>query len=247
MKKKYTWKPDKLDFRDHVYAKKAGPLPKKVDLRKIYAKVYNQGQLGSCTANSISMAFDFNRIGEGQKPITPSRLFIYYNERAMEGTISQDAGAEIRNGIKSVAKTGVCSEKIWPYAVRKYKTKPPTKAFNDATNNTLKEYLRLDNTKLAVLKSCLAEGFGFVFGFAVYESFESDVVAKTGMMPMPKKTEKNFGGHAVFCVGYDDSKQRFIVRNSWGPSWGDGGHFYMPYAYVTNNSLCDDFWTLRRV
>ena len=97
------------------------------------------------------------------------------------------------------------------------------------------------------MRSCLSDGCPFIFGFSVYESFESDAVAATGIVPMPGKTETCLGGHAVMAVGYDDSKQWIIVRNSWGPDWGDKGYFYLPYAYITNNNLADDFWTIRLV
>jgi C1A family cysteine protease len=100
---------------------------------------------------------------------------------------------------------------------------------------------------LPQLKGCLASGSPVVFGFSVYESFESAAVAKTGTMPMPKPSEKQLGGHAVLAVGYDDAQERVIIRNSWGTGWGKKGCFTMPYAYITDDNLCDDFWTIRLV
>ena len=90
-------------------------------------------------------------------------------------------------------------------------------------------------------------GYPFVFGFTVLSSFETQEVADTGVMPMPADGDKQLGGHAVCCVGYDDDKQCFVVRNSWGSSWGDGGYFYMPYKYMTDSGLASDFWTIRWV
>jgi C1A family cysteine protease len=97
------------------------------------------------------------------------------------------------------------------------------------------------------MRGCLAAGFPFVFGFTVYESFESQEVADTGVMPMPASGEKVLGGHAVLVVGYDDASERFRVRNSWGTGWGQAGYFTMPYAYLTDSGLSSDFWTLRIV
>jgi len=85
-----------------------------------------------------------------------------------------------------------------------------------------------------------------VFGFSVYESFESDAVAKSGVLDLPAPGEKQVGGHAVVGVGYDDATKRILVRNSWGPAWGQAGYFTMPYDYVNNRNLSDDFWSIRR-
>ena len=175
----------------------------------------------------------------------PSRLFIYYNERVIEHTVSTDSGAMIRDGIKSVAKSGVCPEiPDWPYDIAKFAQKPPSQAYQNAKAHKAASYSRLLSST-PQLKGCLASGYPFVFGFSVYESFESETVARSGIVPMPQPSEKQLGGHAVLAVGYDDRQQRFIVRNSWGPHWGMKGYFTIPYAYLTDNNLADDFWTVR--
>ena len=150
----------------------------------------------------------------------------------------------IRDGIKTLAKQGVCSEKSWPYKISKFAEKPAVACYKEASEHQITSYYRIPT--LDGMRACLAEGFPFVFGFTVYESFESQQVAKTGTVNMPKKSEKALGGHAVMAVGYNDSKKRFIVRNSWGEDWGMKGYFTMPYAYVANKDLSDDFWTIRR-
>ena len=246
---RYGWVPDLPDARDHLYAAPAPvtTLPAKADLRPQCPAVYDQGQLGSCTANAIGAAIQFDRMKQGQTPdFVPSRLFIYYNERVMEGTVSTDSGAQIRDGIKCVAKLGACPEPDWPYVITKFASQPPQADFTEALQDRAVSYSRLvQNVNL--LKGCLASGFPFVFGFTVYESFESQQVAKTGIVPMPSPKEKTVGGHAVMAVGYDDSTQCFIVRNSWGTGWGIAGYFMMPYAYVTNSNLADDLWTIRLI
>ena len=115
--RRFGWIPDRPDHRDFRYAA-PGPLlkalPRKVDLRKGCPAVYDQGQLGSCTANAIAAGIEFDRLKQDLRDFTPSRLFIYYNERAMEGSVESDAGASIRDGIKSVSKQGDCPESEWP-------------------------------------------------------------------------------------------------------------------------------------
>jgi len=256
---RYGWTPDLPDHRDFLYAvppPTAAALPSKADLRPGCPPVYDQGQLGSCTANAIAGAIEFDQIKLKLAEFVPSRLFIYYNERAIEHHTSTDSGAQIRDGIKSVAKQGVCPETSWPYSDQNtdpdpcpqcpYAKKPPQTCYTEAKQHLVKVYQRL--TPVAnTLKGCLASGYPFVFGFTVYQSFESDAVANTGIVPMPAANEKVMGGHAVMCVGYDDSTQQFIVRNSWGPTWGIKGYCMMPYAYLTDSGLSDDFWTVRTV
>jgi C1A family cysteine protease len=246
---RYGWLPDLPDIRDHLYAAPValvGALPAKTDLRLQCPPVYDQGQLGSCTANAIAAALEFDRLKQKINDFTPSRLFIYYNERAMEHTIDSDSGAQIRDGIKSVGKLGDCPETEWPYDIAKFKTKPAAPCYADGLKYKAILYQRMTQTP-SQLKGCLASGYPFVFGFTVYESFESATVARTGHATLPKSGERVVGGHAVAGVGYDDAKQWFIVRNSWGGQWGMKGYFTLPYAYVTDNNLADDFWTIRVV
>ncbi|MDD5543349.1 MAG: C1 family peptidase [Acidobacteriia bacterium] len=247
---RYGWTPDIPDHRDHIYAAPSptlAALPKKTDLRTLCPPVYNQGQLGSCTANAIGAALEFDQMLQKEKEVfLPSRLFIYYNERKMEGTVNSDSGAMIRDGIKSVAKQGACPETQWPYVIAKFRKLPPRPCYTHGLQHQAIQYQRLVSN-LNQMKGCLASGFPFVFGFAVYESFESPQVAKTGHAPMPSSGEGQLGGHAVLAVGYDDAKQWFIVRNSWGSQWGMKGYFTLPYAYLTDPNLADDFWTIRLV
>ncbi len=245
----YGWNPDIPDGRDLMYAappEVVAQLPTQVDLRPQCPPVYDQGQLGSCTANSIAGALEFDQIKEGQQSFTPSRLFIYYNEREIEGTVSSDSGAQIRDGVKSVNQQGAPPETDWPYDITKFSEKPPEQAYADAAQHKAILYQRLTQT-LNQLKGCLASGYPFVFGFVVYESFESQQVASSGQAQMPQAGEKQLGGHAVLAVGYDESEQRFTVRNSWGPGWGMQGYFTLPYPYLLQQTLSSDFWTIRSV
>ena len=258
----YGWLPDLPDMRDLKYT--AAPatvaaLPPSVDLRKQFpVEAYRQGRIGSCTANAIAAAFEFDLIRQHAPDFVPSRLFIYYNERRIERRVGFDSGAMIRDGVKSVAKLGVCPEDEWPYddtpppsegqawpAGARAGQKPPTPCFDHARQHRVISYERVDRS-LNQLKGCLAEQFPFIFGFTVYESFESETVARTGVVPMPAGSERTLGGHAVLAMGYDDGEQRFLVRNSWGPEWGIRGYFTMPYDYLTGPGA-RDFWTLRIV
>lgn len=251
--RKYGWIPSLPALRDeHNYyaaAKKtllAPLLPPIVDLRPQCSPIQDQGQLGSCTANAIAGAFDFERGRQSLPFMQPSRLFIYYNERAIEGTINSDAGAQIRDGFKVINTHGVCYESQWPYDIAAFAQRPWPNCYQKAKQDKCLSYLAVAQYT-STMKECLSEGYPFVFGFTVYESFESDAVAASGIVPMPGPNEAVVGGHAVVAVGYNDATQRFYCRNSWGTDWGQAGYFEMPYAYLNNPNLSDDFWTIRLV
>ena len=255
LKRCYGWRKDEKDTRDFL---RVVQIPKKLPPQFQLTglpPVYDQGQLGSCTANAIAAAVEFDMLKQKLADWTPSRLFIYYNERVMEGTVSQDSGAQIRDGVKSINQLGVCPEvsvktisktAVWPYAISKFAVKPPATCYAEALDNVSLKYERV-NQDVASLQAVLASGFPVVFGFNVYASFESAAVAKTGVVPMPKPGEKVVGGHAVLLVGYDATKGTFTVRNSWGASWGQKGYFTMPFAYITSTKLASDFWTIEVV
>lgn len=241
-------------------APKPAPVPKPVpkvvvappatfvDLRKSMPAVVNQGSLGSCTGCGISSVFHYTALKQRSKnPYAPSKLFNYYNSRVIDGTVTKDAGSTVKTAIQSGVKFGIPPESLWPYIISKYATRPSNDAYNSGTVHKITGYSRIIQN-LNQLKECLRKGLPFVFGFLVFDSFESSVVTKTGMMPMPNvDKEWVLGGHCAVAVGFDDSKQVFIVLNSWGTGWGDNGYFYMPYAYITNPNFADDFWTVSKV
>ena len=257
--RRYNWKKDKEDSRDfkyHLCVQKPIALPTSVDLRKYCSPIEDQGNLGSCSGHALAGAFEYLELKEiREKTIaaevfnassfsTVSRLFIYYNERLIEGTVDQDAGATMRDGIKALAKYGVCREALWQYSNKLAFTKPSAAAYSEANSHKIATYMKLNT--LNDMKHCLADGYPFVFGFMVYPYMESKEMAKTGKLILPKANEECLGGHAVCAVSYDDTAQNFIIRNSWGSRWGLAGYFLMPYSYINNPDLASDFWTIRK-
>ena len=247
---RFGWLPDLPDHRDLRYEARPATiarLPARIDLTQQCPPVYDQGELGSCTANAIAGAFEFEQDRQSAKSdFMPSRLFIYYNERVIEHTINSDSGAMIRDGMKCVNQQGVCPETLWPYDPGAFTQKPPDACYKNALSHQVVSYHRVPR-HVDQMKGCLSEGYPFVLGFTVYEAFESPEVAKTGVLNLPSSSERQIGGHAVMAVGYDDAQNRFLVRNSWGAAWGRGGYFTMPYEYLMNENLSDDFWTIRLV
>lgn len=247
--RKFGWNPDLPDIRDFKLKLMVRKLPESIDLRSQCPPVYDQGSLGSCTANAIAGAYEFEHLKENFGAFVPSRLFIYYNERVMENSVSSDSGAMIRDGMKSIGNgdngVGVCNETTWPYIIRKFARKPCSKCYSEALKDQALQYLSVQQSALQ-LKGCLADGFPIVFGFTVYSNFMN--IGLDGVMNMPSGVVE--GGHAIVCVGYGkiiNNQKYYICRNSWGSVWGDSGYFYMPEDYMHNSDLCDDFWVIKKV
>lgn len=244
----YGWKRDLPDHRDKLFSYSGRViLEDHADMRPWCPHIWDQDALGSCTGFGIAGMMNIlmrDKRPDPVKEFQPSPLFIYYCERVIEGTVNEDSGAMIRDGIKAVAKWGVCDIKTWPYDIKKFAVKPPLSAYTKAKKNTIDSYARVPQNELAI-RTALSQGYPVVFGFSVYESFESKSVSKTGIVPMPKPNEALLGGHCVVLVGYDHPKRRFICRNSWGLKWGDKGYFYMPYEYILNPNLASDFWVIK--
>jgi C1A family cysteine protease len=212
---------------------------------------YDQGSIGSCSANAICAAYRIQ--APSNTTIDPSRMFLYYVERAMEGFIGQE-GAILDDGFTAVQNTGICKESTWPYVISQENVKPSNSAYIESSYNRIISWGVISATTASSLitgiKQVLVANKPVVIGIMIYESFESDAVANTGIVPLPNtQTELSFGGHALCIVGYDDLKQSFLVLNSWGTEWGTSqpgdssgnrGFCYIPYTYISNPDLCDE-------
>jgi C1A family cysteine protease len=225
----------------------AEPLPELVDLEPRFPPVYDQLQLNSCTGNSVAGVIEFDSIAQGLGSVVPSRLFAYYNGRALEGAANVDGGAQIADVVAGVGQYGIVPESEWPYDPDQVNIQPPAACYTDAAKHVVLDSSRVDQDA-GDLEACLADGHPFVFGFVVHSSFESQEVAQSGIVPMPGWfLDPVVGGHAVVVVGYDHAKQLFKVRNSWGQNWGQAGYCYFPYAYLLNQNLSSDFWRILKV
>lgn len=242
----YGWKPDKEDSRDLLYRPKNSVLPSTLSLSGKMPLVLDQGKLGSCTSNAICNAFRFDEMKQNLPNIERSRLFLYYNERVIDGDVTTDSGASIRDGMKSVNSTGICSSDDWPYDITKFLVKPSDECYTKAKPNRSIRYQKVTQN-LADMKTAILSGYPIIIGFKVYTSMENSTVAQSGDVPLPQSGEQILGGHAILLTGYDDQKKVFNFQNSWGESWGNKGYGTIGYEYVTNPMLSSDFWIMETI
>ena len=237
--------PDARDHRLKLLNYKS-KIPTSVNLRSHLPYVYDQGSIGSCTANSTGSMYSWVVHSQTSGLFIPSRLFLYYNTRALQGTISYDSGASLRATMASLRNNGVCAETTWPYEYAKLFETPTSNCYREGAERQALSYAAVP-TSLVAMKNVLRTR-PFVLGILVYSSFFHPSVSKTGQVPVPNiKTESLLGGHAILVMGYDDRRKSFLCRNSWGTSWGLRGDFYLPYQCATNRKLAFDAWVLYSV
>jgi C1A family cysteine protease len=242
------WKQDRAGVRDRAFVTHPRfaliQLPDSIDLSVEDPPVYDQGALGSCTGNGTAYVLAFaHHLAAKDSWITYSRLFIYYNERVIEGTINDDAGAEIRDGVTSLLNLGAPPETLWPYDIDCFTSKPTAEAYQVAPNYLALKAYKVDNTDGLSIRKALAAGFPVVFGCVVYPQIE-DLNISRDILPMPTALDRPIGGHCMVIVGYDDKTQLFRVRNSWGPGWGNKGYCRIPYAYIGDGKTTGDCWVV---
>lgn len=246
MEHRYGWRPSLPDHRNIPTNLTGMKVADEVDPRNNMPDPYDQGDLGSCTANAYAGAVEYDDILHYGALGTPSRLAIYYGERLREGTVDYDAGAMGHDAFKDGRKYGVASEALWPYDIAKFRDAPPPAYEAARASHKVREYRHPPMTEPA-MKRLLSNLQTVAFGFTAYESFESLAVERTGIVPVPALSEQVLGGHEVLLVGYlAKYPNHFLVRNSWGTEWGLGGYFLFPKAYLLNPKLCGDLRTIYR-
>lgn len=244
---RYGWRPD-LPGRDPRFAA-VGEVPAAVDWWTKLPNVpacYDQGQLGSCVGNGSARRIHLLQIEQGRPSVRPSRLQIYYDARAREGTVNQDSGAQIRDAVLGLVVQGACSEDDWPYDPACFAMKPPARLYAKAAQQEVLQYMRVDNTNREELLRAIALG-PVIFGMTVFQSFESSTVARIGIVPIPGPDEEQVGGHCMLLTGYDQASDFAWSDNSWGPTWGIQGRCKIPLDYLTDGDLADDFWLLTKM
>lgn len=237
--------------------------PLEASVKQYCPSPYNQGNLGSCTANAFCAAYQLlaTKNNTHDAGFEPSRLFFYYNERIAEDPLHKqldivDTGADVADGEQYCNNYGVCSEQSWAYDLTKCNSTPTKECYDEALKHKISGFnvIPVDKNVTTNIENTIAAGSSILCAVGIYNSFESDTVAKTGVVPVPKP--KNYddpndtvdaclGGHEMLVVGYNRTTQLFTVLNSWGSNWGDHGFCYIPYGYFANPNLSHEFSVIR--
>jgi C1A family cysteine protease len=247
---------DKISSFNHLVNNKYSKLVHKsgidnniIDLTTLASiPIYDQGNLGSCTSNAMNYCCEFYQVVHHNKEqFCASRLFTYYNSRVIENSIDTDSGAEFSDVVKAVQVNGLAREVDWPYDISKFSIKPPKSVYNEA-----RPFVGITGTpvdqNITQLVNALQAGHPLATAVQIYDSFETDDVANTGIVPIPDiKNENLLGGHMIVIIGYDPSTNLFKFRNSWGDSWGKNGYGFLPESYVLNSDLTSEFWIIANV
>ena len=201
--------------------------------------ILDQSSLGSCVANALSFCVS----KQTNKAVNLSRLFLYAICRCLDYTsLDQDGGTTVRTACQSLSKYGVCKEQIYPYNITLFSKLPPLNVFNNSKKFKQFTYTFINQDLVSIKNSLYTYNNPIVFGFMVYSSFMSNDVANTGQVSMPDIINETLeGGHCMVIVGYNDIKQMFTCANSWGAGWGNKGYCYIPFAYLLDPTLANDF------
>lgn len=229
-------------------SKNVESIPQKVDLRKFLSSIeYQVGN--SCVANAMAGAYEYLAKRELGEAGDISRLYIYYNARYLDGSHEEDTGSYMRKAIDGLIEYGACNENLWPNDYERINEEPPQDAYDQGSNFKIvsTEYIE---TELNIWRETLAEGYPIAFALNTFKNFD-DANKNKGRVPMPKDNEETrttHGWHAMLCVGYSDIDRVFIVRNSWGETWGDKGYCYIPYDYMMHeNYNAHDSWIIKSI
>jgi C1A family cysteine protease len=249
MSRFYGWsgpsRPDRRDFQAAIPpAGDDAAFPPARSLAAEMPPIWNQLELGSCVANATARIVLHRLVKQGKATLadTPSRLFIYYGGRAIEHTVMSDSGLQVRDGLKVAATLGCPPETDWPYNIAEFTVLPSQEAYRKALNQRAIRYYTMPKTRWNI-KWCINNDYPVAFGIPVYESFESEATAMSGLVPVPSSEESPVGGHSMVIIGYDDTRQLYLIDNSWGEEWGDKGRCWIPYGYF--ESEASDLWTVR--
>ena len=227
----YDMKPSPPDARDFRAMVSHYPPPPSEAIIPSIPPCRDQGHEGACwgfcgTGGRASYA-----IAAGDTTLL-SPAFLYWNTRQAMGDDVDDTGSDMRTGLDTMLKIGICPDSAMPYIAGQFAAVPPADAAGLAAPYRIASYSRVMD--MDTVKGALAAGHPVLCGISVYRGFET---TRDGIVPPPAPGEMPIGGHAILAVGYKDdasepSGGRIQLLNSWGTGAGQNGMYFIPYSYL---------------
>ena len=252
---KTGYKPDPVDPRDKILdapvlteMAKAGVYGTDEHSIVEHTPISNQGTLSSCVANAVCDALEvLIGVEDPSKVVQLSRLHCYWNARSYTQDTDKDEGTYIRNAIDSLRTLGVCPEDVWPYTPTNVFAQPPIRAYQKSIDNKIEAYYRIPGdgkSRCDTIEHAIRSNHPVVFAAPVTDEF----TRYTGGGKVWPRTQTWVGYHAMIVLGvrYVAGERQFLIRNSWGTSWGDNGHAWFSEDYMGSPEV-NDLWTLTRV
>lgn len=220
-------------------------MPRRVDLRNWCTAVENQGHTNSCVANALVGALELLARKDSREATDLSRMFLYYNARKIGGMEQMDDGTLVNHAMAALLAYGICEERMWPFMHSAVNQEPTQACYSNATHYKAVKIARTPNKlMLTALANELPVSFAIVLPAECY-----GIGKDSGACPAPETLpmQSPAGGHAMLAVGYDLDQQTYLVRNSWGAGFGDGGYWTIPFAVMERYAIADQYFTIGQI
>lgn len=194
-----------------------------VDLRHSFGPARSQGPRPTCLALAASAAHEHAR--RHPEALSPEALFRKCGQR---DPLAPTLGTTLSVVLDALEVDGQCNEMAWPYG-------DIDPSDHNATYYRARADARTRDDLVEVVRTTLATGRSLLVTLRLTDAWHT--VGRDGNIAGPSANDQLLGGHAVVAVGQDPRRQRILIRNSWGMSWGADGHGWLTDSYLRDHGF----------
>lgn len=236
--------PDRIDVRDWLYQPTLSPLPDQVLNYSLVPAILDQGTEGACTGFALAAVINYQLATRNllttrdlERIVSP-RMIYEIARRYDEWPGENYEGSSARGAIKGWVAHGVARRTSWPD-----KTHGPgnlsSKIADEAQLTPGGAYYRVMHRNIGDMHAALSEAGVLYATLMVHEGWAEPGPLTTQInyvlsgnllqldLPVIARKNRADSGHAVAIVGY--TRDGFVIQNSWGEAWGNGGFALLPY------------------